>query len=338
ASVISGDDIAAYKWQKAYKSRSDSQIDHSASSLGTFFAGEVTASASLRFPKGSSVVGWTQGAHVNTVDVPETSLYCAAKEHLEVSVAYFASLAAAMVVLEEHIRARKNDRLLFSNMGFMLSMAFSAACDALCLGKDEDDKSPTFVIERAETGQITVNNTPVDMVQYLSADPTSFRNLWDHNWMDQQLSFKPKCYLLKNHKEAFEYATISKDPVVLLHRDLDGMTHVPIYQRPRNIFSQYGAYIIIGGLGGLGRYTCSWLIKHGATSLYAISRSGISSPEAQELYNNLNNSNDGIRLEVIKADACNHTSISSILSNIRTKQPIKGIINMAMILADAPMA
>ncbi|KAL8675751.1 MAG: hypothetical protein Q9224_007390 [Gallowayella concinna] len=116
------------------------------------------------------------------------------------------------------------------------------------------------------------------------------------------------------------------------------MTHVPIYQRPRNIFSQYGAYIIIGGLGGLGRYTCSWLVKHGATSLYAISRSGISSPEAQELYNTLNNSNNGTRLEVIKADACNHTSISAILSNIRTKQPIKGIINMAMILGDAPMA
>ncbi|KAL8802210.1 MAG: hypothetical protein Q9200_006667, partial [Gallowayella weberi] len=337
ASVISGDDIAAYEGQKAWKRRSDGQVNKSATSLGTFFAGEVMKSTGHRFPPGSSVVGWTRGAHVSTVDAPETSLYCASKEHLQLSAAYFASLATAMAVLDGHIRARKNDRLLLSNMDPMVSETFSAACDALSLGKGEDDRSPTFVVEKAESGQITVNDTPVDIVQYLATNPTSFRNLWDDKWMEQQLSSGPKCFSLKYHKEAFDYAATSKDPVVLLHKELDGMTHVPIYRRPKNLFPPSGAYIIIGGLGGLGRYTCSWLVEHGAVSLYAISRSGISSPEAQELYDNLN-SKDGIKLEVIKADACDRTSISAILSAIRTKTPIKGVINMAMMLGDAPIA
>ncbi|KAL8799576.1 MAG: hypothetical protein Q9182_005787 [Xanthomendoza sp. 2 TL-2023] len=336
ASVISSDDIAAYKGRKAYKWRSDGQVSNSAMSLGTFFAGEVMTSTSQRFPPGSFVVGWTRGAHVNTVDAPETSLYRTYKE-LQLSAAYLASLAIAMAVLDGHIRARKNDRLLFSNMDLMVSEAFSAACNSLSLGKGEDDNSPTFVVEKAETGQIMVNQTPVDILQYLATNPTSLRSLWDDSWMDQQLSSRPKYFPLKHHKEAFESAATSNEPVVLLHKDLDDMTHVPIYRRPKDLFPPSGAYIIIGGLGGLGRYTCSWLVEHGAVSLYAISRSGISSSEAQELYDNLN-SKDGIRLEVIKADACDRTAISSILSDIRRKTPIKGIINMAMILGDAPMA
>ncbi|CAL8585051.1 hypothetical protein XPA_010630 [Xanthoria parietina] len=103
------------------------------------------------------------------------------------------------------------------------------------------------------------------------------------------------------------------------------------------LFTSQGAYIIIGGLGGLGRYTFSWLVDHGATSLYSISRSGISSPEAQSLHDSLN-SKHGVRLEIIKADACNRSSIAPILAAIRAKEPIKGVINMAMILGDAPMA
>lgn len=338
ASVLGGDDIAAYKGLKTGRMSNDHQGNQCTTALGTFFSGEVLTSTSRKFLQGSFVVGWTRGAHKNAVDIPERNLYfCASRDHPQLSVASFASLAIAMTTLDGHVRARNNDRLQLRNMGPILSKAFSTACEALSVGEDCNDRSPTFVIEVAKNGEILVDTVPVDIPRYLSTNPTSLRDLWENKRIDQHFISRAACYSLEHHPAAFEDAATRLDPIVLLHKKFDGMTHVPIYRPPNTLFSPIGAYIIIGGLGGLGRYACSWLVDHGATCVYAISRSGISSSEAQALYDDLNSRN-GISLEVIKADACDRTSISEILTTIRAKVPIKGIINMAMILGDAPMA
>ncbi|KAL8732776.1 MAG: hypothetical protein Q9166_002558 [cf. Caloplaca sp. 2 TL-2023] len=342
ASVITGDDVAAYKGRTLAGVDSYNQSFDFSNALGTFFAGVVSISGNIVEP-GYPVVGWTTGAHVNEVDVLESNIFFLRKDqnHLY-GVACFASLATAMAVLDGHIRARENDNLHFVNIGTMLHEAFDFACDLLgvChgVGNSCDGNSPTFVIEISEAGQVLVDKAPVNVRNYLATHPSSLSKLWQtlqiHNrW---HLS-EPQCFPFKSYKEAFEAATTTTDLVVLMHDGVDGISHVPIYRCPNVLFTPSGAYIIIGGLGGLGRYTCSWLVDHGATTIYAISRSGISSPEAQALYDDLN-CREGVTLEVIKADACDRSTMSSILSSIRAKEPIKGVINMAMLLGDAPMA
>ncbi|KAI4136464.1 MAG: hypothetical protein L6R39_007772 [Caloplaca ligustica] len=111
----------------------------------------------------------------------------------------------------------------------------------------------------------------------------------------------------------------------------------PVYHPPTNLAAANGAYIIIGGLGGLGRFVCSWLIEQGATSLYAISRSGISSPEARRLHDTLILT-PRVQFQAIQADACDREAMTSVFKYIRGKEAIKGVINMAMVLGDAPLA
>ncbi|KAL8767869.1 MAG: hypothetical protein Q9209_005761 [Squamulea sp. 1 TL-2023] len=339
ASVIDGKDVAAYNGQTEIREPTvhpRSRVPTMA--LGTFFAGKVLASTASNAEVDSSVIGWAYGAHTGMIVLPETNIIGIGDEDLPYNLARFASLATAMAVLDGHVRVRKHDTLRFRGAGTMLEEAFSLVCQFLNSGYDGNGQLPPFIIETSEHGKILVNKVLVDVHTYLSTHPQSLTNLWKEVQEGRLFKCsKPQYFPFRFYKAAFQAAIVAKDPVVLLHNDFTGMTHVPIYRHEARLFSSRGAYVIIGGLGGLGRYTCSWLVDHGATSLYAISRSGISSPEAQEVYDNLN-SKDGVRLEVIKADACDRASISNILSLIRTKEHIKGVINMAMILGDAPMA
>ncbi|KAL8782267.1 MAG: hypothetical protein Q9213_005541 [Squamulea squamosa] len=338
-SVIDGKDLAAYNGQPEVQEPTiHDKSKNPTMALGTLFAGKVLASTAPSAGLDSSVVGWTYGAHTGTIVVPGSNIICVGEEDLPYDLARFASLATAMAVLDGHIRVRKHDNLRFCVTGTMLDEALSLAYLLLYSGSDVNEKLPPFVIETSEHGEVLVNNVPVDVHSYLSTHPPSLTDLWRH--VQEYNLFRcsrPQCFPFKSYKAAFKAAIVTKEPVILLHNDFTGMAHVPIYRRHAKLFSSRGAYVIIGGLGGLGRYTCSWLVDHGATSLYVISRSGISSPEAQEVYNNLN-SKGGVRLEVIKADACDRASMSNILAVIRTREPIKGVINMAMILGDAPMA
>ncbi|KAL8923523.1 MAG: hypothetical protein Q9172_003096, partial [Xanthocarpia lactea] len=340
ASVISNSDLAAYNGQIEIQGPAvHERSKNPERAPGTFFGGKVLTSTVSDCPTTSSVIGWTRGAHTDTVVVPGRDVICVKDENLRFDVASFASLATAMAVLDGHIRAREHDNLRLLNAGIIFREAFSLACHFLNTGKSGNEQSPPITIEILETGAVVVDRTPIDVYRYLSTRPDPLITLWK-TLQQQSPSFTftgPACFAFSDYKEAFEFATDPQTLVVLIHNQLRPIPHTRIYCPSTRLFSSQGAYIIIGGLGGLGRYTCSWLVDHGATSIYAISRSGISSPEAQELYDSLN-SKRGIRLDVIKADACDRASISRIFSTIRAREPIKGVINMAMLLGDAPMA
>ena len=108
------------------------------------------------------------------------------------------------------------------------------------------------------------------------------------------------------------------------------------YNRRARLFDSNGTYIIIGGLGGLGRFVCSWMVSCGARKLVVISRSGAKSIEAQQLVEEFRKA--GVSIQVFKADACDRHAISTALAEIRSYSPIRGTINMAMVLADVPFA
>ena len=336
ASVINSDDIAQYNGQIENRVPTHGGKT-STTALGTFFAGKVLTPATTASPR-TSVMGWTEGAGANTLMVKDNRLIPIGDQTPVQALTQLAALGTAMAVLEGHIRARKHDLIHLVNLGTVLRQAFYVVCHFLSIEVIRDNDSPNFTIEASQTGELLVNGIPVDIHKNLAVCQDTLVKLLRDLDRDSCFSFPtPKCFPLKDYQEAFKAAIESRDLVILNHDDLDGISHVPIYRPPSHLLTPQGAYIIIGGLGGLGRYTCSWLVEHGVISLYAISRSGLASSEAQALYDDLN-SKPGITLQVIQADACNRPQISSILSSIRTKEPIKGIINMAMVLGDAPMA
>lgn len=101
------------------------------------------------------------------------------------------------------------------------------------------------------------------------------------------------------------------------------------------LFAEDGIYIVVGGLGGLGRYFCSWMVAHGARKQVAISRSGLASEEAQETFRAINETT-GNSMQVIQADACDRKAIVHALAHIRQTGLIKGVVNLAMVLGMPP--
>ncbi|KAL8690210.1 MAG: hypothetical protein Q9218_004292 [Villophora microphyllina] len=340
ASIITSDDVAAYKGHRKDLVISDSSSCGEKQTLGVFFAGTVLTSSSPSFAEGSSVVGWAYGAHTNTLSVPAQNLYEAHDDNHSCNVSDLATYAVAVAALDGYIRVREDDVIYLENFDKNMCKAFDISCFILGvpgLGYNPSSQGRcgglSFTLEVGKNHGLFVNNEPIDVPRYLSSNPLAMRKVWSER-RPLRFSFdKP----FKDYRDHLKDTKCGPEPRVLIHGDVEGMAHVPIYQKPADIVSSEGAHIIIGGLGGLGRYVCSWLVEHGATTIYAISRSGISSPEAQEMHNTFN-STPGISFEVIKADACNHAAMSTVLSDIRFKHPIAGIINMAMILGDVPMA
>ncbi|KAL9601094.1 MAG: hypothetical protein Q9179_002982 [Wetmoreana sp. 5 TL-2023] len=337
ASLIDVDDLRAYDGHLNIATASDNSVSGTSPPLGKFFAGVVLTSTNPSFEANSPVVGWTHGAHVNVLNIPSQYLYQALHTNHARTVATFAAYATIMAALDGNIRAKKDDHVEFLNKERWIYEAFVRVSMRLGIVRSEckTSCSRTFTIRLSRDQGLLVDEKTVDVLSYLASSPTVFREFWNHHHKIHLLS--EYCFDFKNHPAAFERVPRSGRPTVLIHGDVDSMTHAPIYRQPADPILRSGTHVIIGGLGGLGRYVCSWLVDRGAESLYAISRSGISSSEAQQLYDKLNLI-PGVIFQVIKADACDRTSMSSILSDIRSKHSIIGVINMAMVLGDAPMA
>ncbi|KAL9610967.1 MAG: hypothetical protein Q9204_009049, partial [Flavoplaca sp. TL-2023a] len=262
ASVINSDDIAQYNGQIENRVPTHGGKT-STTALGTFFAGKVLKPATTASPR-TSVMGWTEGACANTVVVKHNRLIPFGDQAPVQALTRFAALGTAMAVLEGHTRARKGDLIHLVNLGTILHEAFHVVCQFLSVEVIRDDDRSKFTIEASKTGELLVNGVLVNIHKNLAVCHDTLVKLLRDLDRDSWFNFPtPKCFALKDYKEAFKAAIESRDLVVLNHDDLDGISHVPIYRPPTHLLTPQGAYIIIGGLGGLGRYTCSWLVEHG---------------------------------------------------------------------------
>lgn len=132
-------------------------------------------------------------------------------------------------------------------------------------------------------------------------------------------------------EEAFRYmqkgAHIGKI-VVTIPEDRASLTVAPT-QTPLQL-SPDASYLLIGGLGGLGRAVSTWMVEHGARSLIYLSRSAGKSENDQSFFTEL------------ECQGCTATAITgsvSILADVEkciklTPKPIKGVLQMSMVLRD----
>ena len=97
-------------------------------------------------------------------------------------------------------------------------------------------------------------------------------------------------------------------------------------------FEPAGSYIIIGGMGGLGRALIEWMLERGARNFVLMARSGAAryGEEAELLIQKVEAA--GGRLDTVKGDATDRKDIQRCVDTAASYGPIKGAINSAMIV------
>ncbi|ODA80867.1 hypothetical protein RJ55_03827 [Drechmeria coniospora] len=112
---------------------------------------------------------------------------------------------------------------------------------------------------------------------------------------------------------------------------------VPVV-RPDLSLSDSGTYLLVGGLGGLGRSLARLLVRLGARRLCFLSRSGAKSSEAQALVEELA-SQHRVQVLVSEGDVSDAAVVSRTVEQCNTKLgPIRGVFQCAMVLRDGLFA
>ena len=120
---------------------------------------------------------------------------------------------------------------------------------------------------------------------------------------------------------------------IVLKVDPDDL--VPVI--PRNphplTLSANATYVLVGGLGGIGRALAEYLAKNGAKHIAFISRSGDAKPEAKKTLTDLKKL--GASPTSYACDIVDHKSLEAAVQQISSEcPPIKGIVQAAMVLND----
>lgn len=111
---------------------------------------------------------------------------------------------------------------------------------------------------------------------------------------------------------------------------------VPVCSRPfskAQLFNDRKMYLIVGGLGGLGRILAEWMIRKGARSLAFMSRSGISSSQASETVSWLEARD--IKIRVFVVDVTDYTAVKDCVDSLGPH--LAGVFHAAMVLQDSPI-
>lgn len=93
-------------------------------------------------------------------------------------------------------------------------------------------------------------------------------------------------------------------------------------------FRPDAAYLIVGGLGGIGRAVANWLVESGARHLVFLSRSGVRSPGDQAFFQELRS--QGCQPLAIAGSV---TSMDDVRRAVTASSlPITGLIHLGMVL------
>lgn len=132
-----------------------------------------------------------------------------------------------------------------------------------------------------------------------------------------------------------------KGKLVLQYRDDVVLSVLPRPPLASWRLDSSAAYVLVGGLGGLGRSLASMLADLGARKICFLSRSGASSTTAPASVGQLLNSLEqrGVEVEAYPCNIADRSSLDAALERCRTELgPIKGVVQCAMVLQDVLFA
>ena len=118
---------------------------------------------------------------------------------------------------------------------------------------------------------------------------------------------------------------------------MDDKCEVPVLHKASHSLQldSKATYLLIGGLGGLGRSLARLFVDSGACNLAFVSRSGGSSDEAKKAIAQLQ-TRPGVSVKAYRADVSDRSSFLQAMTECDAElPPIKGVVQMAMVLKDA---
>lgn len=111
----------------------------------------------------------------------------------------------------------------------------------------------------------------------------------------------------------------------------------PAHDDMQGLFRPDATYLLVGGLGGLGRATALWMASRGARHVLLLSRSGRDGEGEESLVGALEAA--GCRATVAACDIADAARLGSVLAAARdTMPPVRGVIQGAMVLRDGLLA
>ncbi|KAL2813982.1 hypothetical protein BJX63DRAFT_393264 [Aspergillus granulosus] len=124
------------------------------------------------------------------------------------------------------------------------------------------------------------------------------------------------------------------DTVILTAGPENGLVPVrPPSYRNQPLLHPEKQYLLVGGLGGIGRTLAEWLVRRGAQELVFFSRSGMDRPEAQSTVALLRRR--GVQVSVVQGDVASYSDVERC---IKALPRLAGIFHAAMVLRDGPLA
>jgi NAD(P)-dependent dehydrogenase (short-subunit alcohol dehydrogenase family) len=100
---------------------------------------------------------------------------------------------------------------------------------------------------------------------------------------------------------------------------------------PWSIENSNATYLIVGGVGGIGRAIVAWMVERGAKNVLVVSRNAEKHSEVAEL--NAEAQAGGCTLQFRSCDLSIEENFVKLLADCSsTLPPISGVINAAMIL------
>ncbi|WP_320203839.1 type I polyketide synthase [Agrobacterium rosae] len=118
---------------------------------------------------------------------------------------------------------------------------------------------------------------------------------------------------------------------IVVHPPVHGQDHVQVFSHePLKLSS--GVYLVVGGIGGFGLETAKWLVSRGATHIALSTRGGVADTETLDAIAAWKAS--GIKTTVHACDVTVEASLQSLLTELRSYGPVKGVVHAAMVLND----
>ena len=147
--------------------------------------------------------------------------------------------------------------------------------------------------------------------------------------------FPVTVYPVGEVEDAFRTMLQGKHRGKMLLSFTEGNSEAPVLSKAKDSLKldPHGTYLFVGGLGGLGRSLAMEFVASGARHIAFVSRSGDSKPEAKAVVEEL--TGHGAQVKVYRSDIADEASFLSAMEQCSHQlPPIKGVIQMAMVLRD----
>ncbi|KAJ5572354.1 Acyl transferase/acyl hydrolase/lysophospholipase [Penicillium sp. DV-2018c] len=120
---------------------------------------------------------------------------------------------------------------------------------------------------------------------------------------------------------------------VVVSAQANDLVETNLTKSTQPLFRADGSYMLVGGLGGIGREVALWMGRNGAKSLIFVNRSSLSKVESQLTVREL--VEKGVQVTARACDICDEDEVEQMLDDVsRCAPPIRGLIQAAMVLKD----